>query len=255
MFDKSSDRHWEKYGKDDPYFGVYTDDKFHKNNLTVENKQIFLKSGENYVLKIIDQVKQHIDPNFVPDCVVDFGCGVGRLVIPLAGISKNVTGIDISESMLDEAKKNCEELNIKNANFINSDDMLSQLKGKINFIHSYIVFQHIPINRGMLILKSLLEHLQENGVGVLHFTYARHSKINNIPSFFREYLPFGHNLLNLIRGKGFFARHMQMNEYDLNKIFYVLQMSGVSQLYTEFTKHRHKVGIIIYFKKNADNIT
>ncbi len=81
---------------------------------------------------------------------LDFGCGVGRLVIPLSKIAESVTGVDVSESMLNEAISNCDNQNVNNANFIKADDNLSMLSGKYDFIHSYIVFQHIPTKRAAL---------------------------------------------------------------------------------------------------------
>jgi len=62
------------------------------------------------------------------------------MVIPLAGISESVVGVDVSESMLNEAKRNCESLSIKNVSFVKGDDNLSALNCKFDFIHSYIVF-------------------------------------------------------------------------------------------------------------------
>ena len=39
MFNRNTDREWEKFGANDPYYGVLTHEKFHKANLTDENKK------------------------------------------------------------------------------------------------------------------------------------------------------------------------------------------------------------------------
>ena len=86
----------------------------------------------------------HIDPSFSINHALEFGCGVGRLVIPLAKIAKRVTGIDVSESMINEAKRNCESRKINNVFLTKTDDSLSLLANNYDFMLSFIVFQHIP---------------------------------------------------------------------------------------------------------------
>ena len=80
----------------------------------------------------------------------DFGCGVGRLVLPFAHYSREVVGIDISESMLKECEKNLNNRGINNCQLITSDDNLASLTGSFNLIHSFITFQHIPVGTGQL---------------------------------------------------------------------------------------------------------
>ena len=98
--------------------------------------------------------KRHLDPSFSPKSVLDFGCGTGRLVIPLAEIADYVLGLDVSESMLWEARKNCKAHALNNVQLLKSDDTLSCLDGCFDFIHSFIVFQHIPVKRGIRIFAS-----------------------------------------------------------------------------------------------------
>jgi 2-polyprenyl-3-methyl-5-hydroxy-6-metoxy-1,4-benzoquinol methylase len=138
MLYNNSDDEWEKFGKDDPYYGVVSDDKYRNTNLTTDAKEVFFMSGLDYVEHILQKIRQHINPVFSIKRALDFGCGVGRLVIPLSKLSENVTGIDISDSMLCEARKNCDSRDIKNVTLLKSDDCLSLLSGKYDFIHSFI---------------------------------------------------------------------------------------------------------------------
>jgi hypothetical protein len=48
------------------------------------------------------------------------------------------------------------------------------LKGKYDFIHSYIVFQHIPVERGKRIFEKLLAHLETGGEKWLRKTGQRY---------------------------------------------------------------------------------
>lgn len=249
MFNSNTDREWEKFGATDPYFGVITHEKYHKANLTDGNKDVFFRSGYDYITDILKKIRKHIDPTFNPKKSLDFGCGVGRLVIPLAGISENVVGVDVSESMLNEAKRNCESQSIKNVSFVKANDKLSSLNGKYDFIHSFNVFQHIPVKRGERIFKNLLAHIEKGGICVLHFTYAaKNYRAQKIVSLIRNYIPLGSNLINIIRGRKFFSPTLQMNTYDLNKIFLMMQEINVNDFYAEYTDHGGHFGFLIYFK-------
>ncbi len=248
MFSRSTDREWERFGKCDAYYGVLNQNKYRKANLD-EVKEEFLKSGFPYVDTVLDNIQKHIDQDFKIDRAIDFGCGVGRLVIPLAEVANEVVAIDVSTAMLAEARKNCEDRSISNVNFIKSDDSLSGLDQTYNFIHSIIVFQHIPVRRGELIFNRLLSRLEPGGVCVVHFTYASTRKRKRLASLIRQWIPLGANVINLIKGRDFFAPQMQMNEYDLNRLFFVMQKNQASKCYTEFTDHGGELGMILYFQK------
>ena len=249
----NTDGEWEKFGKDDPYYGVLSHNKFHKSNLTEENKEEFFTHGFNYIDDVLDKIRQHIDPTFsikkLDKKALDFGCGVGRLVIPLSNIAQEVTGVDVSDSMLNEAKKNCAARSIRNVTFVKSDDNLSLLNCKYDFIHSIIVFQHIPVTRGEKIFANLIAHLECGGVCVVHFTYAKTSAILKFVSFVKKYVPMSKNAINLIRGRKFFAPQMQMNSYNLNHLFLMIQKANISDCYTAFTNHGGELGVVVYFKK------
>jgi 2-polyprenyl-3-methyl-5-hydroxy-6-metoxy-1,4-benzoquinol methylase len=91
MFHNDTDKEWEKFGKNDPYYGVLTKDEFRSKNLTEELKKEFFATGSSYINDLLDKIKRHIDKDFQIRKALDFGCGVGRLVIPLAEISQEVT--------------------------------------------------------------------------------------------------------------------------------------------------------------------
>lgn len=246
---KESDRAWEQFGKEDPYFGVLTDEKFRKSNLTDAAKEEFFRSGEDYIADVLAKVHRYIDPTFNIRNALDFGCGVGRLVIPLASIADEVTGIDISPSMLAEARNNYETRNLQNVSLVLADDALSLVNQTYDFVHSFIVFQHIPVPRGEKIFRRLVSKLEAGGVGVVHFTYAKAYVPSRKRVFVQTYVPFGKNLLNLRAGKKFSAPEMQMNPYNLNEILVTMQTAGVTACHVEFTDHDKEFGVVVYFKK------
>jgi len=251
----NTDKAWEKWGQQDPYYGVLSDPKFRNNNLTNELKEEFFAAGANDIQRMFQTIEKFICPNFTPKTALDFGCGTGRLLIPLAKLVPNVVGIDISDAMLEEAKKNCQVQNIRNANFFKSDDKLSALNSyKFDLIHTVIVLQHIPIERVKIIFGQFLNLLNTNGIGAIHVTYANTqfqdsyglmpnnltSKINSNFTKFRKAI----KRVLLKRDP-----EMQMNTHNLNNLFFIMQKAGVQNFYTEFTDHGGNLGVFLYFQK------
>jgi SAM-dependent methyltransferase len=247
-----TDDSWDKFGKVDPYYGVLSDDRFRKSTMAGDARAEFFRSGEEHVEKVFDTIRKHIDSDFSPRSVFDFGCGVGRLAIPLARRVAHVTAADVSGAMLSEAARNCVEQNIHNIAFMKSDDTLDGLPSSIEFIHSFIVFQHIPTARGLAILNRLLELLVEDGIGALHFTFARHA--SRILTFLQRTcgsVPFANNFYNLARGKSFSHPHMEMNHYDMNKILDVLYRHDCHDVHVRFSNHGGFIGAMIYFRRRS----
>jgi len=227
LIQNDTDKQWELFGKKDPYFGVITHKEFHKENLTDEAKDKFFATGQAHVERVLSTIRQKIDPDFFPKKVLDFGSGVGRLIIPFSQLAGEVTGMDVSDSMLAEARKNCDDHSIRNAAFVKSDDDCSNLSGKYDLIHSYIVFQHIPVKRGMKIFEKLLKHLEIGGVCAVHFSFGKISKIKRLLNNMEKIIPLLGNAINVLRGHSFFAPRLQMNEYDLNKIMKQIYGYGI----------------------------
>ena len=249
MFDKHTDSEWEKFGQIDPYFGVLTDPRFSRDNLSEEHLEAFFETGAQHVENILYKIRKYVEPEFSSKRALDFGCGVGRLVIPLSRTIDDVTGLDVSDSMLAEATKNCRARSIENVTLEKSDDQLTALNGEYDLIHSYIVFQHIPPVRGEAIFKKLIAHLAMGGVGVMHFTYAHGYALRKLSALAKLYVPLITNFHNLLRGKKPNYPQMEMNPYDLNRLFRHVQDGGAENCHIEFSDHGGELGVIIYFRK------
>lgn len=248
MLDRTTDSAWERYGREDPYFGVLTNERYRRARLTEAEKAEFFEGGTAHVADVIATVRRHIDPEFQVDRALDFGCGVARLVIPLAAVARQVTGVDVSKSMLEEARRNCDARQLRNVELVVSDDRLSLLSGPYNFVHSFIVFQHIPVDRGRTIFGRLVELLQDGGVGVLHVTYAK-SYHRGWREHVKNHVPLVRPLLAWWRLRRKLAPEMQMNAYDLNALLAILQSARIDDVYLQFTDHGGALGVVLYFRK------
>jgi SAM-dependent methyltransferase len=218
---------------------VLTHDPFRSDNLTEEARGRFFDSGERYVAYILSTIRRDLDIDLQPTKGLDFGCGVGRLTIPLARVCQSIVGVDVSESMLAEAAKNCREHGIANATFAKSDEGLSGAAGSLDFVHSFIVFQHIPCKRGEAIFQRLIDLLKEDGIGVLHFTYAWSSRTSLARRFLADAyrgVPLLFGVRNWLKGRPMTEPMMQMNRYDLTQILRSLQESGCHRVHVRFTE-------------------
>lgn len=239
---------WEYFGETDPYYAVSTFDKFRKENLSESAKDEFFQSGEEHIQKIWEEIESHFTKEFNPQNALDFGCGVGRLVVPLAKRAGEVSGIDVSRSMLKEAVENCQNRKIENVEFLLTDEFLTRSQKKYDLIHSFIVFQHINPLEGEKILKKMVESLAEDGIGVIHLTYSTSN-----PNFWRFRLyrdyPFINRLKNIVRGNKN-EPVMPMYLYNLNKIFTLLQENDCHKCLLRFSFHGMN-GVVIFFQKKA----
>ncbi len=251
----STDKNWEKFGRQDPYFGVLSHDEYKKSKNNSINSEQFFATGQSHVDACLSIIRSYLKPSFSPKRAVDFGCGVGRVAAPMGRIVEEVVAVDVSESMLREAEGNFLRAGLTNIKTALSDDDLSNLNGSFDFIHSFIVFQHIPVLRGEKILSGLVERLSEGGIGAIHLTYgAKASLLRLIARSARKNIPLFINLENILRRRAFSYPAMQMNNYKLDKIFSLLQDRGCHKIHMRFSEHSGHLGVFIFFEKKTENL-
>src|ERR1700722_8861083 len=142
IFADSTDQVWKTFGKDDPYFGVLSYDKYSREKLSPDTLEEFFESGEAAIAALMSSIsRQAIE--IKTGRALDFGCDVGRLTIPLAKRFSETIGVDDSEDMLAECGNNLMQRKINNV-------VLSQEIPDLKFdlIHSALVLQHIGEVRG-----------------------------------------------------------------------------------------------------------
>ena len=157
---------------------------------------------------------------------MDFGCGVGRLVVPLAKRFTQVAGVDIAEGMLAEAKKNTVRRQINNAVFYNQIPEL-----EYDLVHSLFVLQHISRDRGMNIITTLWSKVSKGGILAIQLPIYFSGKKSVLRlRRLRNVFPLLQIPYNVINGNRWNKPGMQMNIYDINLIVCGLQESGVKDI-------------------------
>jgi 2-polyprenyl-3-methyl-5-hydroxy-6-metoxy-1,4-benzoquinol methylase len=132
-------KHWDKFARTDPFWAVLTDASKRGNQWTVEE---FFQTGIEAVdAEIKGVLMKHPTMRF--GRALDFGCGVGRLTQALARHFDRVTGIDISDQMLDLARQhNRHGPRVEYA--LNTRPDLSQWPDNtFDFVYSIITLQHM----------------------------------------------------------------------------------------------------------------
>jgi len=76
--------------------------------------------------------------------ILEIGCGIGRILIPMSKIFGETVGIDISSEMVQLGQKHI--TNIPNCKILESNGIDLSLfpDNHFDFCYSFIVFQHIP---------------------------------------------------------------------------------------------------------------
>jgi SAM-dependent methyltransferase len=213
--------------------------------------QEFFASGERHVDHVYRTIRANVQPAFQPDRVLDYGCGVGRLVIPLAKRSHAVVGVDVSPSMLVRARENCKKFGADSACLLHIDMLNSLASASFDLVHSFVVFQHIPTARGEVILRELIDLIADGGVGAIQFTFSDPgSALRRILKASCPRTRLVDGLLNLIQHRPFSSPRMQVNSYSMNRIFKILFDARCSNLHIEFSDHSGFHGAMIYFEKS-----
>jgi SAM-dependent methyltransferase len=244
---------WKRLGAVDPYFGVCSDAMFQRGRLDEAARARFFASGEQEISATLDVVRRHLIPDFTPRRALDFGCGVGRLSIPLARVAGTVVGVDVSPGMLEEARANARHAAVGNVTFAPSTPALDGVDGPFDFVHSYIVFQHIPPGDGYPLLDALLERLAPGGAGMLHFTYARRAPwLRRAVHAARRSVPLVNAAVNLAQRRPPGTPMLAMYEYDLPRVLGALAAHGCQDdLHLRLTDHGGHLGAMLFFVRST----
>ena len=133
----SSRVHWEDLGALDPCWAILSQPGTRYGGW---DREKFFATGEEEISAVMNAAQQlELPRNF--HRALDFGCGIGRLTRALASRFQQVVGLDISQSMIDQAIG----LGLPNCRFlVNDSSSLPFDADQFDFIYTAIVLQHVP---------------------------------------------------------------------------------------------------------------
>jgi len=231
---KDTDRDWSLIGRSEPFWGVVSFDYFKSENLTDQKIGEFYESGFRDIEELLGFMATHLEDELVLARCLDFGCGVGRLIPALKRRCEFVVGYDISDGMLDVARKYVRDAGIEFTNTIPTE--------RFDWINSYIVFQHIAPQRGLSILKNLLELINVGGVATIQFTISRLDNLNP-----RINTGLGVALKRLLGIQNIGS--VSMFDYNLSEILQVFHQCGFQDFHLKTTDHGGHLGVWVVSRK------
>jgi SAM-dependent methyltransferase len=158
---------WEELAKRDPYFAV----------LTTEGDRVapeaFFETGEEDIAALLAAIAPLLGRNVPITTALDFGCGAGRLTLPLARRATRVVACDIAPTMLDHARRSADGAGLHNVTFVQTDELAGLADAQFDFVCSLLVLQYIPPSLSHEIIRTLLRLLAPRGIAVLGVTLKR----------------------------------------------------------------------------------
>lgn len=241
-----SDEHWIRLGQIDPYLKTVTTlDPYKLDPGLPRDESFYFGSGERYVADLFETIARYLGGAFNPRRAVDFGCSVGRVAIPLARRCQELIGLDISDEMLAEATRNADAFGLSNTRWLKSDDELSRIDGPVDLFHSYNVFQHLAVARGLHIVRRALGQLAPGGVLAVHVPIAdQASRVRKAINWAQAHLPVVHQLANVARRRPADYPHMLMNPYDLNQLTLLARERGCEEVHCKLIEQRRYPGVL-----------
>ncbi|HTU79323.1 MAG TPA: class I SAM-dependent methyltransferase [Solirubrobacteraceae bacterium] len=226
--------------------------------LGVAARDRYFAKGREQIANLAQQIETHTGAKLESRRALDYGCGRGRMALPLAERCERVYGLDVAPKMLSAADRNAKRMNISNVEWMDVGQ-LERLSASYDLVISFYVFQHIPSREGERIFATLLRGLRAGGVGAVHFT-LRPSRVKaegpdpakSNGALRRGPRPDARSRFSSLNPS---YLYLLMNSYSLNRLGAVLADAGVSDWHVNWHKSRSDAGepypsAVIIFRKD-----
>jgi 2-polyprenyl-3-methyl-5-hydroxy-6-metoxy-1,4-benzoquinol methylase len=188
-------RQWDRLGRSDPYWAVLTIPEKKGGKWDIKE---FFATGESEISETFTTISS-MGLAIGNARALDFGCGVGRLSRALSKRFVQVASVDISSSMLDEAKS-ANAKDYPNISYIhNTVPNLEVFESdSFDFVYSNIVLQHMSRSLQLNYIREFCRILKPNGVMV--FQTPSRPRFSRLQGLALLILPnFALNLLRLLK--------------------------------------------------------
>jgi 2-polyprenyl-3-methyl-5-hydroxy-6-metoxy-1,4-benzoquinol methylase len=218
----------------EPYFAVVTAPRFLRANLTPEHEREFFASGEILVDKIFSLVEAGLVPKFAPISMLEYGCGVGRLAIPLSRRPGSVTAVDRSDVMLDIATREAARRGAGHIVFQTQEEFAAASR-KFDLVVCYHVLQRLRHGHGLELIRQLVDRISAGGVGVFQWPLNTGVSMGvQMTRWVRERVPVVNGIMNRLRRKPATDPFIPTHAYALNEVLDVLKSAGCRDMQVVF---------------------
>ena len=214
-------------------------------------RERFFERGRRQTARLAAELEEFTGCELKSRRALDFGCGVGRLTLPLAERCEYVYGTDISPAKLAEADRNAKDANVTNVEWL-EPELIPTLSGRYDMIHSILVFQHIPSREGERIFSELLRGLAPGGIGAVQVTLRPSRPAPTMLGPAATTASRGKGPMSLVRGLDLSYPYMLLHSYSLNRLGGLLADGGVTDWHVRWSARSGGYQpVIIFFRKAA----
>src|SRR5580658_2587573 len=105
----------------------------------------FFAAAADLIRNLEDELKRF--PQAIPPSsrrALEIGCGPGRLMRPMSRHFGEIHGVDVSDEMIAQARRNLQDIPNAHPHHTSGSDLSLFPADHFDFVYSYAVFQHIP---------------------------------------------------------------------------------------------------------------
>jgi SAM-dependent methyltransferase len=230
----ASDPRWEAFAEREPYFAVLPTPQFLRAHLTADAERRFFESGEALVEGMYRLIEERLAPDFAPTSILEYGCGIGRLAIPLARRAARrggtVVAVDRSPVMLGLARGETQRHGVGNVEFATPAEFRAGDK-TFDFVSCYFVLQRVRQADGLRLIRDLLARLAPGGIAALLVPYESNvgPAIRSV-RWLREQTPVVNGVINVLRGRPAADPFIASHPYELSRVLGVVQEQLVGRM-------------------------
>ncbi|MFC2113954.1 class I SAM-dependent methyltransferase [Bacteroidota bacterium] len=227
----STKKNWEGFAKSDPLWAICTRPDKKGGRWTTEE---FFQMGKTEIERILNLLKEKNYFPSNPEKALDFGCGVGRLSRSLTSYFSDITGVDVSQSMVTKAlelNKDLEQV----LHFVHNTENDLELfqNATYDFVFTTIVLQHIPYPESLSYIREFARILKSGGVMVFQLPTEDIRELSLLKKL-RSRIKIRERMALLGIGKGY---QMEMHIVPENEVTEILTSSGCEILDVFSTNH------------------
>jgi len=156
---------WEGLGVERPFHSVLTEQRYAPDHIK-DSAAEFWQSGVSEARSLAEYLAGLGLVGLADAMLVEYGCGIGRVAIPLAALVQHVVTYDISEPHLEIARERAKEVGQANIRMMAIGSAPPEQFEPCDVFYSRIVLQHNPPPIIGYVVRKLIRALKKGGVGV-----------------------------------------------------------------------------------------